>query len=88
MKTLFACWLTAIAVLVWLAIPAPSSFEKRWPIALPSDVAADVRGRAQSRRAAGGATGVQRASGKRSILIPLALVGCIFDGMSCGGARR
>ena len=30
MKTLFACWLTAIAVLVWLALPAPSSFERRW----------------------------------------------------------
>jgi hypothetical protein len=35
MKTLLALWLTAIAVLVWLAIPRPDSFEKRWPVAMP-----------------------------------------------------
>jgi hypothetical protein len=35
MKALVALWLTAIATLVWLAIPRPSTFEKRWPIALP-----------------------------------------------------
>jgi hypothetical protein len=35
MKALLACWLTAIAVLVWLAMPQPNSFEKRWPVALP-----------------------------------------------------
>jgi hypothetical protein len=34
-KALLACWLTAIAVLVWLAIPQASSFDKRWPVALP-----------------------------------------------------
>jgi hypothetical protein len=34
-KALLACWLAAIAVLVWLAIPRPSTFERRWPIALP-----------------------------------------------------
>jgi hypothetical protein len=34
-KALLACWLTAIAVLVWLAMPRPSPFEKRWPVALP-----------------------------------------------------
>lgn len=32
MKLLLACWLTAIAVLVWLAMPRPSTFEKRSPI--------------------------------------------------------
>ena len=35
MKSLLACWLTAIAVLVWLAMPQASSFDKRWPVALP-----------------------------------------------------
>jgi len=35
MKAPLAIWLTAIAVLVWLAIPAPSSFERRW-VAMPA----------------------------------------------------
>ncbi|MFZ0150940.1 MAG: hypothetical protein WBG18_08495 [Xanthobacteraceae bacterium] len=35
MKILLACWLTAIAVLVWLAVPRHSSFDRRWPTALP-----------------------------------------------------
>jgi hypothetical protein len=34
-KALLTCWLTAIAVLVWLASPQANSFEKRWPTALP-----------------------------------------------------
>lgn len=36
MKALLACWLTAIAVLLWLAMPRPASFEKRWPALPPS----------------------------------------------------
>lgn len=35
MKILLACWLTAIALLVWLALPQASTFDKRWPAALP-----------------------------------------------------
>jgi hypothetical protein len=35
MKSLLTCWLTAIAALVWLAMPQANSFEKRWPMALP-----------------------------------------------------
>ena len=34
MKALLTCWLTAIAVLVWLALQ-PITFDKRWPTALP-----------------------------------------------------
>jgi hypothetical protein len=34
-RALLTCWLAAIAVLVWLAIPQASSFDKRWPVALP-----------------------------------------------------
>jgi hypothetical protein len=35
MKALLACWLTVVAVLVWLALPRQGVFEKRWPAALP-----------------------------------------------------
>jgi hypothetical protein len=42
MKAALACWLTAIAALVWLAIPGPSSFEKRWPTALPPAMSAQT----------------------------------------------
>jgi hypothetical protein len=41
-KLLLACWLTAIAVLVWLAMPRPSTFEKRSPIELPSAMSWDT----------------------------------------------
>jgi hypothetical protein len=42
MKALLACWLTAIAVLVWLAIPQASTFEKRSPAALPPSISLQV----------------------------------------------
>jgi hypothetical protein len=35
MKALLTCWLAAIAVLVWLAIPQPSQIERRWPALTP-----------------------------------------------------
>jgi hypothetical protein len=34
MKAVLACWLTAIAVLLWLAIPRHSSFDQRWTPAI------------------------------------------------------
>jgi hypothetical protein len=30
MKALLACWLTAIAVLAWLAMPHQTTFKQRW----------------------------------------------------------
>jgi hypothetical protein len=30
MKALLACWLTAIAALVWLAVPHQTTFKQRW----------------------------------------------------------
>jgi hypothetical protein len=36
MKALLACWLIAIATLLWLATPQPAqlSFQQRWPASM------------------------------------------------------
>jgi hypothetical protein len=36
-----ACWLTTIAVLVWLAV-RPTSFEQRWPTTLPAAMSLEL----------------------------------------------
>jgi hypothetical protein len=33
-KTLLACWLTAVAVLVWLALFSPPTFAQQWAPAI------------------------------------------------------
>jgi hypothetical protein len=46
MKALLACWLTALAVLAWLAIPRPPLFQARW-VAMPAAMSWDMLSRAR-----------------------------------------